>query len=182
MTSNASLLSTEVPGLDTVLGGGLSRGALIFLVGTSGAGKTVLGSQILFNAAQRGVSTLILTAFSESHVKLLEHLEPFAFFDRELVGSSVTLLSMQTLVGEEADPVAMIIRTIRETGARLVMLDGFQGLDALLRDRNAVHRLVASLASQLPYLDVTLVVTLEGAAHDPAVALELTAADFVIEM
>ncbi len=177
------LISTGVPGLDNVLGGGLSRGSLVFLTGISGAGKTVLSSQILCNAAQQDVPVLILTAFSESHVKLLDHLSPFSFFDPDRVGTSVTLLSMQSLLNSDLESAATgIIRAIRESGARLVLIDGFQGVASLLRDREAVRLMVASLAGQLPYLDVTLLITLEGSARDQAQIIELAAADVVIAL
>ena len=181
MTAQGALLPTGVPGLDAILGGGLSPGALVFLAGPSGAGKTVLGSQILFNAARRGAPTLILTAFAEGHVKLLEHLRPLAFFDQDLVGGPVTLLSLQSLIGEEADAAAgLIVRTIRETGARLVLIDGLRGVEAIFPNSMAVHAMLGSLASQLMFLDATLIVTLEGSARDFALAAELTAADVVI--
>jgi KaiC/GvpD/RAD55 family RecA-like ATPase len=38
--------ATGVPGLDTLLSGGLSDNALVAVVGPTGAGKTVLASQI----------------------------------------------------------------------------------------------------------------------------------------
>ena len=181
MSTPAPLLPASVAGLDLVLGGGLSRGSLIFLVGTSGAGKTVLGSQILFSAARDGIPVLILTAFAESHVKLVEHMSSFSFFDPDLVGTSVTLLSMQSLLGDDPDSAALAtVRAIRESGACLVLIDGFQGLASLLPDRDTVRRLVASLAGQLPYLNVTMLVTLEGSARDPRLALELATADVVI--
>lgn len=181
MSNVAPLFSTGVPGLDTVLGGGLSSGSMVFLTGISGAGKTILSSQILYNTARSGVPVLILTAFSESHVKLIEHLSPFSFFDPELVGSSVILLSMQSLVGDSREPATTgIIRAIRESGARLVLIDGFQGLASLLPGREAIRQMVASLAGQLPYLNVTLLFTLEGSARDPAQLIELATADIVI--
>lgn len=63
-----------VPGLELVLGGDLPAGALVLCVGQPGAGKTILTSQLLFDAARQGVRALVFTLFSESHVKLLEHL------------------------------------------------------------------------------------------------------------
>lgn len=179
--SVAALFSSGVPGLDDVLGGGLSRGSLVFVTGISGAGKTVLSSQILCNAARQRVPVLILTAFSESHVKLLDHLSPFSFFDPDTVGSSVTLLSIQSLLNNDVEsPATGIIRAIRVSGARLVLIDGFQGVASLLQDREAVRQMVASLAGQLPYLDVTLLITIEGSARDQTQIIELAAADVVI--
>ena len=44
-------LSTGIPQLDTVLGGGLLVGSLIVVAGAPGTGKTILAQQICFNNA-----------------------------------------------------------------------------------------------------------------------------------
>lgn len=88
---------------------------------------------------------------------------------------------MQSLLNNDEESAATeIIRAIRESGARLVLIDGFQGVASLLKDREAVRQMVASLAGQLPYLDVTLLVTLEGSAREQATVIELAAADVII--
>ena len=45
MIGNANRLSTGVPGLDELLGGGLLPGTLTVVVGATGIGKTQLGLQ-----------------------------------------------------------------------------------------------------------------------------------------
>jgi circadian clock protein KaiC len=42
--SNPPNIETGVPGLDTILGGGLVGGALYLIEGIAGAGKTILSS------------------------------------------------------------------------------------------------------------------------------------------
>src|SRR5688500_12337810 len=122
MTTETPYLTTAVAGLDTVLGGGLPARALVFVVGVPGAGKTVLASQLLFHAARNGTPALILTAFSEGHVKLIEHVRSFAFFDEQVLGGKLTILSLHALLEREADAAVTIGRTIRETGARVVLI------------------------------------------------------------
>lgn len=55
------LLSTGVPGLDDILGGGLARDRLYLLEGTPGAGKTTVALQFLMEGVQRGESVLYVT-------------------------------------------------------------------------------------------------------------------------
>src|SRR3712207_6967932 len=95
--------TTGVPGLDLLLHGGLSRHALVVVVGPSGAGKTVLASQILFHAVQHGARGLLLTAYAEDHSKLLAHLRPFAFFNAPAVGDDLTLVSLPSVLGTSSD-------------------------------------------------------------------------------
>ena len=49
MRDEDMLLLTGVFGLDAVLGRGLSRPLQAVIIGTPGAGKTILASQILFH-------------------------------------------------------------------------------------------------------------------------------------
>src|SRR3954453_3375835 len=177
------ILPTDIPGLDSVLGGGLSAGALVMLVGAPGAGKTVLASQLLFAAAEQGVASLILTVYSEGTTKLVEHLRPFAFFDERLLGAQVSVLSVHALL--EQDPhlsAAAIGRAARERGARLVLVDGFQGLESSLADRASARTLLADLSTQIAYFGVTLLITMEGAVGDRDLARMLTTADVVLAL
>src|SRR5690348_14179963 len=47
------IIPSGIDGLDIILGSGISTGALAFIVGHPGSGKTTLGSQIIVNAAAR---------------------------------------------------------------------------------------------------------------------------------
>jgi circadian clock protein KaiC len=166
--------------LDLLLQGGLDRHALVAVVGPSGAGKTVLASQILFHAVQQGERALLLTAYAEDHTKLLAHLRPLAFFNEPAVGDAVTLVSLPSLLGMTIDSAtSAIITTIRASGARLVMLDGFQGIADQLNDSMALRRVLAAVATQLSYLDVTLLLTLTGTARNEATT-SLTTVDVVL--
>ncbi len=181
MTTPVDPWATGVPGLDLLLQGGLDRHALVVIVGPSGAGKTVLASQILFHAVQQGERALLLTAYAEDHTKLLAHLRPLAFFNEPAVGDAVTLVSLPSLLGMTIDTAtAAIITTIRASGARLVIIDGFQGIADQLNDSMALRRILAAVATQLTYLDVTLLLTLTGTAREEATTTGLTSADVVL--
>ncbi len=67
--TNTHLLSTGVPGLNTVLAGGLTPQRLYLLEGEPGTGKTTLALQFLQEGARRGESVLYIT-LGESAVEL----------------------------------------------------------------------------------------------------------------
>jgi circadian clock protein KaiC len=176
-----ALLKTEVPGLDALLGGGITADALVLLIGAPGAGKTVLSSQIIFAAVRHGMRALILTSYSEGNVKYLNHVRPFAFFEESFVGDAITLLSMQSLLaGESGDPAESLMRAIRVARAQIVLLDGFQGVGPALSDPQVVRTSLAKLAVQTSFLQTRLLVTLAGSGRDIGFNPEITTADLVL--
>lgn len=59
--SDPQLIASGVPGLDTVLGGGLRPGHLYFLEGEPGTGKTTLALQFVLEGARRGERCLFIS-------------------------------------------------------------------------------------------------------------------------
>ena len=68
-TSSTAFISTGIPGLDNVLGGGLTRDRLYLVEGDPGAGKTTLALQFLAEGAARGETVLYIT-LAETEVEL----------------------------------------------------------------------------------------------------------------
>jgi circadian clock protein KaiC len=68
-TSSTAFISTGIPGLDNVLGGGLTRDRLYLVEGDPGAGKTTLALHFLAEGAARGETVLYIT-LAETEVEL----------------------------------------------------------------------------------------------------------------
>ncbi len=68
-TESNDFISTGVPGLDHILGGGLTRERLYLLEGDPGAGKTTLALQFLIEGARQGEKVLYIT-LAENEVEL----------------------------------------------------------------------------------------------------------------
>lgn len=180
MTTATNILASSVPGLDALLAGGISRNALVLVVGAPGAGKTVLSSQIIFNVAREGRKALIFTSYSEGNEQYLEHMSSFGFFDRSLVGDQIVLYTLQSQLRDGETPSASVMRSIRETGARIVLLDGLQGFSEAPGTNQSLRGLLAEIATQLRYVNATMLITLAGNARDERMGSELTVADSVI--
>jgi circadian clock protein KaiC len=176
-----TVFPTAISGLDTLLGGGLSHPALAVIVGAPGAGKTILASQIIFEAARQGHKAIIFTSFSEGITQYLQHMRSLAFFDAAVVGEAVQLFTLVSQINtEDASPAAAIARTIRATSAKVVLLDGFQGIESFGITAQTTRALLATLATQIRYLGVTLLITIAGAVHDLQFYEEMTVADIAI--
>jgi circadian clock protein KaiC len=181
MTVEDTLFPTGLSGLDTILGGGFNRPSLAVIAGSPGAGKTVLASQIIFNAARHGLKTIVFTSFSEGPEQYIQHMHSLGFFEESLLGDSVQLFTLASLLrAEDTTPAAAIARTIRTTGAKVVLLDGFQGAEPLLPDEQGIRAILSALATQIRYLDATILVTIAGEVRDPKFHTEMTVADAAI--
>ena len=174
---------TGVPGLDTVLGGGLPTGDLVFIIGTHGSGKTILALQMAFARVRSGGKALLLTAFSESHDKLIAHLSSLDFFDASMVGQQVQFLSILSMLEAEVEETTRnLVRTVRQQGIEMVIIDGFRGIRSVLSSELAIRQFLQLLGTQLVYLGATLVITIEMDVDDSELYPEITTGDTIIAL
>jgi circadian clock protein KaiC len=177
-------ISTGVPGLDTVLGGGLPEGALLMIGGPPGAGKTVLAEQIAFHQAARGRHALILTTLSEPNEKLIRHIEGFSWFDRGRLGREIEYLSLHEVVERDGMTAARetISRWARRHRGGLVVLDAIRGLGELVDDPLAFRKFLFGLGGQLGILGATGLVTGEYDRAESGRQVEYTIVDGIVSL
>lgn len=119
-------LTTGVPGLDTVLEGGLLRGGVYLVEGPPGSGKTILGNQMCFSHASGGGRAVYMTLLAESHTRMLAHMRRMQFFRTELIPDQVHYLSaFKVLEAEGLHGLLTVLRkTVTARTATLLVLDG----------------------------------------------------------
>ncbi|HEX5689505.1 MAG TPA: ATPase domain-containing protein, partial [Roseiflexaceae bacterium] len=160
---------------------GVTHPALVVIIGNPGAGKTILASQIIFNAASQGTKTLVFTTFSEGNTQYIQHLQTLAFFDEASLGDTLQVFSLASVMTEQdSSAAAAIARIIRVSGAKLVLLDGFQGAVSLGLGEHDMRLLLAELSNRIRYLDATILVTIAGATRNSHFNEQLTVADIAI--
>lgn len=117
---------TGIPGLDTVLNGGLIKGNAYMVMGMPGAGKTILANQACFHHVAQGGRVLYVTLLAEAHARLMANLRGFTFFDPSRIPDAVTYLSAYSALEEGGlDGLLDVIRREMKTQrASLLVLDG----------------------------------------------------------
>lgn len=121
-------LSTGVPGLDEVLGGGLPEYSFNLIAGTPGAGKTTLAHQVMFNLASLARPALYFTVLGEPPLKMLRYQQQMAFFEAGKVGRGVRFVDLSDVVLQSDLTMVLehIVRHVEETSPGLVVVDSFQ--------------------------------------------------------
>ena len=95
-------LSTGLTDLDLILGGGLRPGSVVVVAGPPGSGKTILAQQICFTNATTEHKAVYYTTLSESHSKLIEHLQGLTFFDPQALGPKVEYVHLGDMLRDTA--------------------------------------------------------------------------------
>ncbi len=166
-------LATKVPGLDVVLNGGLLRGGVYLLMGSPGAGKTILSNQICFRHAEDGGRALYVTLLAESHNRMLAHIEHMDFYDPSAVARSVFFISgYQALETKNLDGLLELLRhEVRNRQATLLVIDGMVIAGAVAESELALKKFVHELKAFMEMTACTCLILTSAdasALHYPA--------------
>ncbi|MFL6672090.1 MAG: RAD55 family ATPase [Massilia sp.] len=132
MTGKVTLrtLSTGVPGLDVLLGGGLSEFSFNLIAGAPGSGKTTLAHQIMFALATTERRALFFTVLGEPPLKMLRYQQQYGFFDMEKVGSAVRYVNLadDLRAGDFSGVLERIMKEVEAFSPSLVFVDSFRSV------------------------------------------------------
>ena len=124
---------TGIEKLDLILKGGFLRAGIYMIVGTPGAGKTIMGNQICFNSVRHGVNAVFVTLLAETHARMLAHIHNMSFFDPKFVGDSLSYISGYSALENDGLPglLKFIRQVVRERRSNLLVMDGLATAQAL---------------------------------------------------
>ncbi|MEO7456549.1 MAG: ATPase domain-containing protein [Gemmatimonadaceae bacterium] len=146
-------MSTGVPGLDALMGGGIPVGDAVMLAGPTGTGKSTFG--MLFAAeGLRSNEAVVVAAFEEYPDAYLERLRAFDIDpDKMLKNNKLRVTYLRPLDLSVDETLAEIMVSVEETGATRVVIDSLTGFEMALAPafrqdfRESLYRLVGALTA-----------------------------------
>ena len=153
-TSTARRSVIGVDPLDALIGGGIFDGSTTMVVGISGAGKTVLGVQLLLEGAVKQGKRGLLVSLDEHPAQIVRNAETLSLDLRAQLDAGTIHLLYEC--PQELDIDAhfhLICRTIEQYHVERLVIDGMTSYSTALEDqqlyRDFFHALVAYCKQRL---------------------------------
>jgi len=182
------LLSTGVPGLDVLLGGGLTEFAFTLIAGAPGSGKTTLAHQIMFSLASQERRALFFTVLGEPPLKMLRYQQQFSFFDMAKVGPCVRYVNLadDLRAGHFGGVLERIMREVEDFQPGLVFVDSFRSVVQSARDDSSgvtdLQEFIQELGSRMATWQATTFLIGEYAQGDVEAHPIITVADGMLTL
>ena len=167
--SGRARLSSDVPALDQLLGGGIEEGSSTLILGAAGTGKSTLAAQFAQAGAARGQKAAIFL-FDESPQTLIERCEDLNMRIEGAVDAG--LISIQQVDPAELMPgeFTHAIREAVDNGVCMVVIDSLNGyLNAMPEERS----LTSQLHELLMYLGQRSVATILISAQQGVIGTQM---------
>ncbi len=160
---SGELISTGIPGLDAMLGGGTLRGNAMLVAGPTGCGKTITGVQFLIEGGkQREPGVLVI--FEETTPKYLDQARSMGFDLEQMSKDGLLEIVYVRPLDLSVDETLYAIQVaVEKVQAKRVVLDSISGLEAALAPPfkedflESLYRLLGALTGA----GVTILLTVE---------------------
>jgi circadian clock protein KaiC len=179
-------LTTGLPDLDLILGGGLRPGSVVVLSGPPGAGKTILAQQMCFANATVEHKAVYYTTLSEPHSKLVEHLQGFPFFDAAALGPKVEYVHLGNMLrgtsANDLEPmINEVVRKSLDDQPVLVVIDSVKMLRDFVSD-HALRMALYDLTSRVAHSKAVLLLLGEYTGKEMKSGVEFSLADGIVQL
>lgn len=147
-------LTTGIPGLDSVLAGGLPEFSFNVIAGPPGSGKTTLAHQIMFTMAKRHSPALYFTVLGEPPLKMLRYQQQFDFFNEQMLGNSIHFINLaeETFGGDFNRVLQRIVTEVHTHQPGLLFIDSFRSIALVSEVEHDSYRDLQRFMQQLGQL------------------------------
>ncbi len=152
-------LSTGIKGLNQMTGGGFVRSSAVLLSGSSGTGKTIIGTQFIMDGLSKKEPGVIVS-FEEDGAQIRENSRMFGWNFDEFENKNM-LKIIQATEFDALELAVMIEESIHEINAKRLLFDGTGRLGRRLPQYMPLPEYMNDIANYLKNMNVTAVYTNE---------------------
>jgi len=158
-------IPSGIPGLDPLIQGGIPKGFVVLVSGTTGSGKTTFLLQYIYEGLKRGERALLIT-FEQVPEDLLKTAEQFGMdlkkYEEEGKLKIVYYHPIDiAMSGDWKELIYKIVGDIRMFKPKRVAIDGLPVLMSLLKTTWDIRRFILELYFELKKTGVTTLITSE---------------------
>jgi circadian clock protein KaiC len=154
-------ISSGVPGMDKLLGGGLWRGSTTLVAGPTGGGKTTIGLQFVLEGVKRGEPSLYAN-FQENPTQIARVLRNLGVDAAEAEKQGLLKLYYSSPVELQIDSVIVtLFKRIRAEKIKRVVIDAIGDLRMAASDPQRLHDYLYSLIQHFTVMGVTTFLNFE---------------------
>jgi circadian clock protein KaiC len=161
--SDRKKLSTGIPELDEMMGGGVPEGDSLLVAGSSGTGKSLLATQFISAGLVAGESGIV-AVFEERPEEYAERASTFGLdLEAPLQEGKLEIIYLRPLDLSVDEMMQELIDAVRRTGAKRLVLDSLAGFEMALAPgfradfRESLYRMIFALTG----IGITILSTLE---------------------
>ena len=155
-------VSSGVPALDEMLGGGLWRGSSMLLAGPSGSGKTTLGLQFVLEG-MRSDEPCVYANFQENPSQLASVIHGYGVDVDEAARKGLHLIYRSPVELQIDSILVELFRLVTENNIRRVVIDAIGDLATASSDPQRLHEYLYALMQHLTVRGVTSIFVMETA-------------------
>ena len=146
-------LSTGVPGMDEMIGGGIVAGDAVMLTGPAGSGKSTVATQFISEGLRQG-ETSVIAVFEEYPEDYLARADARdSEVGRMIREKKLELIYLRPLDLSVDEALAAILEAVKRLGATRIVIDSLSGFEVALAPtfredfRESLYRLVGTLTA-----------------------------------
>ncbi|MBC7928087.1 MAG: hypothetical protein H7039_20780 [Bryobacteraceae bacterium] len=151
-TSTAKRSVIGVQALDDLIGGGIYDGSTTMVIGISGAGKTVLGTQLLTEGAIKQQKRGLLVSLDEHPAQIIRNANTLGIDLQAQIDSGMIHIYYDSPQELEIDVhFARLVKTIEDHDIQRLVIDGVTSYSTALDDQRAYRDFFHSLVAFTKY-------------------------------